>query len=661
MNAPILIDITIIIIFSTISLLICSRLKIPGILGYLITGLLVGPNGLGLISEIENVNIMAEFGVVLLLFTIGLEFSLNQLLSLKRSAIGGGLLQIIFTTLIVAVACFFLDYDINKSIFYGLIITLSSTAIVLKLLMERNELEAPFGRVTTSILIFQDIAVIPIMLVIPMIAPGGDSSFLDIFLTMGKAILVVVILFVIARFIVPRLLMQVTRTRSRELFLFSVILICLGVAFVTNQAGLSLALGAFLAGMVVSETGFGYQALGNVVPFKDVFTGFFFVSVGMMINIDIFMSNPIIVLSAALFIIIAKTLMAGASINVLGYPLNTSLKTGLSLAQVGEFSFILAATGKASGIISNEELSTFIAISVITMAVSPFLIQYSSKISSFAEKLPLPKSVKKGYFHPNKTTFKPMKDHIIIVGFGPAGRNIAKAADNAKINYTVIEMNPQTVRNEARNGVSIIYGDASQEEILTHAKINKARALIISSGDTSTTQNIVEVAHRIDPTLAIIVRTRFSSNAAILKELGAVDVIVEEIESSVALLSSVLKFYYIPTEDIDKLESEIRKVEPSAIKRRTRDKSASFGIKGVAVETITIPVGSNQHGKTLRDLDVRYRYNVNIIAIRTGKNLKVSPGALDIIKEKDELLVTGKQSDISNFANTFIKDIISNS
>lgn len=658
MEAPILIDITIIVVFATISLLICSRLKVPGILGYLITGLFVGPNGFGLISEIENVNIMAEFGVVLLLFTIGLEFSLNQLLSLKRSAIGGGLLQIFFTTLIVMIACYFLGYNINKSIFYGLIITLSSTAIVLKLLMERNEIEAPFGRVTTSILIFQDIAVIPIMLMIPMIAPEGNSSILEIFITMGKAILVVVVLFAIARFIVPRLLIQVTKTKSRELFLFAVVLICLGVAFITNQAGLSLALGAFLAGMIVSETGFGYQALGNVVPFKDVFTGFFFVSVGMLINIDIFVSNPIIVFSAAIFIVIAKTLMAGVSINILGYPLTTSLRTGLSLAQVGEFSFILAATGKASGIITSDEHSTFIAISVITMALSPFLIQYSSQISYFVEKLPLPNGVKKGYFHPKEKKLKPMKDHIIIVGFGPAGRNIAKAADNAKINYTVIEMNPQTVRNESAKGVSIIYGDASQEEILAHAKIDKARALIISSGDYSTTRNIVEAAHRIDQTIAIIARTRFASHAALLKELGAIDVIVEEIESSVALLSSVLKYYYIPTEDIDKLESEIRKVEPSAIKRRSRDKSASFGIKGVSVETITIPVGSNKSGKTLRDLDVRYKYKVNIIAIRTGNHLKVSPGALDKIKDKDELLVTGSQSDINNFANIFINENI---
>lgn len=653
MDIPILKDITIIIAVATISLLICSKLKVPGILGYLITGLLVGPNGLRLISETENVNTMAEIGVVLLLFTIGLEFSLRQLIALKRSAIGGGILQVALTTAIFAAACMIFGFQTGQAVFYGLILTLSSTAIVLKLLMERSEVEAPFGRITTSILIFQDIAVIPIMLIIPMLVPGGNASFADIGISLGKALVVVVILFVAARFIVPRLLLQVTKTRSRELFLFSIVLICMIVAFITNKAGLSLALGAFLAGMVVSETGYGHQALGNVVPFKDVFTGFFFVSVGMLINVEIIILNPIAVILAALFIIVVKTSVASMAINLLGYPLNTSLRTGLSLAQVGEFSFILAATGKTIGIINGEEQSTFIAISVITMAATPFLIQYSNKISEAIGKFPLPASVIKGYFHTASNEKKIMKDHMIIVGYGLAGKNLAKAAENANIQYNVIEMNPQTVKNEAAKGIPIFYGDASQEEILEHAGIKNARAIIISGADNATTKNIVETAHRINPSIAIMARTRFMLNAAPLKELGATDVIVEEVESSVALLSCVLKHYYIPTEDIDKLEAEIRQIEPAAVKRRSRDKASSLGIKGVSVETITVPVGSPVSGKTLRDLDVRYKYNVNVITLRTGANLKVSPGSGERLNDRDELLVTGRQTDIKIFAGIF--------
>ena len=450
--------------------------------------------------------------------------------------------------------------------------------------------------------------------------------------------------------------MQVTKTKSRELFLFSVVLICLVVAFITNQAGLSLALGAFLAGMVVSETGFGYQALGNVVPFKDVFTGFFFVSVGMLINIDIFVSKPIFVIVSAITIIAVKTIVSMGVINILGYPLRTSFKTGISLAQIGEFSFILAASGKAAGILTADETALFIAVSVLTMAATPFLMQYSNKISNSLDKLPLPKAMLKGYLHTTYKNNKDISDHIIIIGYGPAGRSIAKAADNAGISYNIIEMNPQTVRNEAVKGVPIFYGDASQEEVLEHAKIKNARAIVISAADNATTKNIVEAVHRDYPTVAIIARTRFSANAGQLKELGAIDVIVEEVESSVALLVSVLKHYYVPMEDIEKLESEIRSVEPTVVKRRSRDKAASLGIKGISVETITVPVESQISGKTLRDLDVRYKYNVNVIGIRTGDKLNVSPGANEILNERDELLVTGKQTDIAAFAHIFINN-----
>lgn len=653
MDISLLKDITIIFAVATFSLLLCSRLNIPGILGYLVTGLIVGPNGLGLVSHVGNVDAMAEVGVVLLLFTIGLEFSLQQLIALKRSAIGGGILQLTITTGIIAAVGMVFQIYWGKALFYGLLITLSSTAIVLKLLMERNEIDASFGRIVTSILIFQDIAVIPIMLIIPVLVPNGTASFLDIGLTMGKAIAVVILLFIAARFVVPKFLVRVTITKSREIFLFSIILICMVVAFVTNKAGLSLALGAFLAGMVVSETGFGYQALGNVVPFKDVFTGFFFVSVGMLIDIDIFTAHPLLLSGAAIFVIIVKVIVTTMSINVLGYPLRTSLKSGLSIAQIGEFSFILAASGTAMGILTKQEQSMFISVSVITMALTPFLIQFSEKISGAICRLPLPEDMVKGYFYEKEVRTKPLKDHIIIVGFGPAGRNIAKAAVNADVDYIVIEMNPSTVKTEQAAETPIFYGDASQDEILRHAKIDEARAIVISGADANTAKTIVENVHRINPAIAVIVRARYLSMAAELKALGATDVIVEEIESSVALLISVLKHYYIPAEDIEKIEASMRQVEPSAVKRKSRDKASSLGIKGVAVENITVPVGSPISGKTIRDIDARYRYGVNIIAVKSGDVLKVSPGGEDKVGERDELLVTGKTSDIAVFAGIF--------
>ena len=580
-------DITIIFAVSTIVLLICARIKIPGILGYLITGLLIGPNGLGFISNTENVTHMAEIGVILLLFTIGLEFSLKQLIALKRSALGGGMLQVFITSLFITLLCIIFGLNTELSIFIGMIIAPSSTAIVLKLMMERGEIESPYGRITTSVLIFQDIAVIPMMLIARMLAPGNDSSAWDIVLTLGNAIIVVVLLFAAARFIVPKLLAKVTNTRSREVFLFSIILICVVVAVITNKAGLSLALGAFLAGMVVSETGYGYQALGNVIPFKDVFTGFFFISIGMMISMETFIAHPIFIIFLSLLVIFVKTLVTTMAINILGYSLETSLKTGLALAQVGEFSFILATTGLQDGIFNEYQNSLFITIAVISMMATPFLMLFSSQIVKIISKLPLPENILKGYFHDKKTDKKVFNDHIILVGFGLSGRMIAKAATQSGIEYIVIEMNPNTVHNEKQKGTPIFYGDASQEEILEHASIKKARTLVISGADFNTTKNIVETARRLNPTLIIIARTRFQVFNAKLKELGASEVISEEVESAASILSVVFKHYYIPDENISAVEAELRQEDVAAISKKHQDKKVTtLGIKGLSVETI---------------------------------------------------------------------------
>ncbi len=643
-------DITIIFAVSTIILLICAKIKVPGILGYLFTGLLIGPNGLGFISNTENVSHMAEIGVILLLFTIGLEFSLQQLIALKRSALGGGMLQVFLTSIFITILCMIMGINTELSIFIGMIVAPSSTAIVLKLLMERGEVESPYGKITTSVLIFQDIAVIPMMLIARMLAPDSESSIKDIAITLGYAIIVVVLLFAAARFIVPKLLSKVTKTRSREVF--SIILICMIVAIITNKAGLSLALGAFLAGMIVSETGYGYQALGNVVPFKDVFTGFFFISIGMMININIFLIHPALILFLAFLIIIVKALVTTMSISILGYSLETSLKTGLALAQVGEFSFILASTGMQDGVFNEFQNSLFITIAVISMVATPFMMIYSSQIVKLISKLPLPVNIIKGYFHEKKSDKKIFNDHIIIVGFGLSGRMIAKAAIQSGIDYIVIEMNPNTVHTEKQKRTPIFYGDASQEEILDHASITKARSIVISGADFHTTKNIVETARRLNPTLIIIARTRFKSYNAALKELGASEVISEEVESAVSLLAVVFKHYYIPEENITAIEAELRQEDIAAISKKHQDKKIStLGVKGLAVETITVPVGSKYSGCSLRALDARFKYNINIIAVKSGVQIKVSPGSDDKINDRDELIVTGKNSDITVFAS----------
>ena len=346
---------------------------------------------------------------------------------------------------------------------------------------------------------------------------------------------------------------------------------------------------------------------------------------------ETFIAHPIFIIFLSLLVIFVKTLVTTMAINILGYSLETSLKTGLALAQVGEFSFILATTGLQDGIFNEYQNSLFITIAVISMMATPFLMLFSSQIVKIISKLPLPENILKGYFHDKKTDKKVFNDHIILVGFGLSGRMIAKAATQSGIEYIVIEMNPNTVHNEKQKGTPIFYGDASQEEILEHASIKKARTLVISGADFNTTKNIVETARRLNPTLIIIARTRFQVFNAKLKELGASEVISEEVESAASILSVVFKHYYIPDENISAVEAELRQEDVAAISKKHQDKKVTtLGIKGLSVET---------------------KYNVNIIAIKSGIQVKVSPGSDDKINDRDELLVTGKASDITIFAS----------
>ena len=655
-NILVLQDITVIFFFSTASLLLCSRLKIPGIIGYLITGLLVGPNGFSLITGVSSVDTLAEIGVVLLLFTIGLEFSLQQLISLKRLAIGAGSLQVLMTIVFFTLFYIFMGQSFNGAVFMGMLIALSSTAIVLKLLVERSELESPAGRSSTAILIFQDIIIVPMMLITPMLAAEADTSAIQILYTFGKAIIIIVLLFVVARFLVPPILSQVTKTKSRELFLISIVLICMTVAFITNKAGLSLALGAFLAGMVVSETGYGYQALGNVIPFKDVFTGFFFVSIGLLINLDVFIAEPIYIFGMAILIILIKGAVATVSMNLVGYPTKMSAKAGFSLAQVGEFSFILSSVGVTVGLLDDLALSKFIAISVLTMGATPFLIQYGDKIANLVNKFPIPSRIKNGYFYKGGKRLPSIKDHIVIVGYGLAGRNIAKVADKFDIKYIIIEMNPSTVREENAKGTPIIYGDASDEVVLAHARLKFARAIVISYADNSNTKHIVEVINRLYPSIPMIVRSRYLSTSSEFKALGAKEVIVDEIETTISLLSNVLNLYYLPSDDFEDIEKEIRNIDVKRkIKYRSKRDQAdkSLGLAGVNVGSIFVPVASSLSDKSLRDIDARYRFSINIIAVRREGKLLVSPGSSFYIADRDELIITGKQANIAKFALEF--------
>ncbi|ADD69223.1 sodium/hydrogen exchanger [Denitrovibrio acetiphilus DSM 12809] len=627
MEIPILADITYIFATAAVSLAICSKLKVPEILGYLITGVLLGPNGFSVIHALHEVEMMAEIGVVLLLFAVGLEFSLSHLLALKKPALLGGGFQVTVTALVTGGVVYIMSHgNLSLAIITGMIVSLSSTAIVLKVLAGRGEMDSPHGRLSTAVLIFQDIAVIPMMLLIPVMAGTGDNVYIDLGVTGAKAVFIVAAIFIGARTLVPKVLYYVAASKNRELFLLVVVLIGLGTASLTYKAGLSLALGAFLAGIMVSESGYGQQALSSVIPFKDIFTGFFFVSIGMLIDFQIYADHPVLILSTAVLILFGKSVISALSILILKYPLKTAVVTGLALGQVGEFSFIMAKTGVSAGVLDSQHYKFAVAVIVLTMAAAPFAIKYGDMIAQLIVKLPMSERLREGaqsiFTRPSET----FEDHIVIVGYGLAGRQLAASCRREGVRFIAIEMNPETVKKEHGKGTNIMYGDASSIEVLEHAQLNTARAIAITVPDPVAVRKIVETARAEHPYIHIVARTRYALELSPLKKLGANAVISEEIESANKLVSEVM----------GRFDTEGKQV-------------AADSIAGVDVRKITVPVASKCSGKNLRTLDLRYKYGVTVLSVTRGGRIMSNPSCDFTIIERDELLVMGGTKEINKF------------
>lgn len=352
-----------------------QKIRLPSIAGFLVVGALVGPYGLNLISDLDQIRVVAEIGVVLLLFTIGVEFSLGQLIASRRLLLVAGPLQVICVLTLVAIGVTVWGVPLREAVFWGCLLSLSSTAIVLKALEERGETDALHGRVTISILIFQDLAVVPMMLLIPLLAQSDDQSIWGIALPLTTSVAFVGMIIVTARWLIPRLLELIVQTQIRELFLLAIIVLCLGIAWITSLTGLSLALGAFIAGLVISESRYSHQAIAEVIPFRDSFTSLFFVSVGMLMDTRVMLNHPFLILGLVGAIITAKLIGGTASIIAIGFPPRAAVLSGIALAQVGEFAFILAEKGQAIGLLAEEPRQLFLAVSVLTMVGTPFLIK----------------------------------------------------------------------------------------------------------------------------------------------------------------------------------------------------------------------------------------------------------------------------------------------
>lgn len=653
MHLPMLQDFLILLGLSMVVVFVLQRLKLPSILGFLVTGILIGPYGFGLLNESEQIEAISEIGVILLLFVIGMELSIKQLMSIKNTVFIGGALQVGLTILVSGLIYHLLGYAWNEALFVGFLFSLSSTAIVLKVLQDRNEMSAPHGRNALAILIFQDIIVVPMMLFTPIIAGQSGNVTNSILMLLLKTVIVLAITVVSARYLVPKLLYLVAKTKSKELFLITTITICFAVAFLTSEAGLSLALGAFLAGLIISESEYSHQATSIILPFRELFTSFFFISVGMLLDLPFFGRNVGVILLIVFGVFLIKSLIAALSIAVLKYPPRTFLLTGLALFQVGEFAFILSKVGIQYGLLNAETNQYFLAVSIISMFLTPFVIIFSENIAFGVMKLGPIKAMDKILMASEETEKSDeMKNHLVIIGYGINGSNLARAAEFSNIPYVVVELNADVVKKERQNNVPIHFGDATQDHILEFAHISKARVVVIAISDSIATKAIIKNIRSISRSIHIIVRTRYVKEITELIAMGADDVIPEEFETSIEIFSRTLHNFLVPEDDIEHLVNSARldNYELFQNKKGTPrtfrpTEFPDFNISCVRVNTDDRDIV----GKELKDLNLRNAYGINILGISRKNELHSSIKPSDKIYQDDLLFVSGDQMGIDQF------------
>ena len=531
---------------------LCHRLRIPTVVGLIIAGVIAGPYGLGLVHDTHAVEQLAEIGIIFLLFTIGIEFSIHSIQTVKRLFFLGGPLQVAGTAVLVGVFGHAVGLSTPAAIMLGLLASLSSTAIILRLLQSRSELTSPHGKGTLAILIFQDIAFVPMMLLIPFLAGQREGDpWVQAALLIAKAIGIWLVIWLVAPRLVPRLLTAIARTGSNELFLLTIGVICFAVAFGTSLLGLSLALGAFLAGLILSDSEHSHRALENVLPFRDVFSSFFFVSIGMLLDSRYVVDNAGILLGMTALVIAIKFIVTTLVMQGIGLPYRVSTLTGLSLAQTGEFSLLVLAAALSAGIFDTDQYQMVLAVCLFSMVVAPFMVGSQHRIADLLGRAPMTSSVREGRYFIATEPDPKLVDHIVIAGYGVIGAMVGHSATLCNIPYDTIEVDYDIVNEQSRHGVPIFYGDATQEASLLKANLPAARVFVVAIPDPVGAARAIALARRINPTVHIVARVRYVRDMTRLYQLGANVIVSEEVEASIKIFSEVLGHYGVSDEMIE--------------------------------------------------------------------------------------------------------------
>ena len=610
--------------------------KLSSIAGFLVAGALVGPFGLRLISNLEDVQRMSEIGVMLLLFSIGVEFSAEKLLRMKFVALVGGGLQLGLTTLLTALIVYGFVRSTKMAILAGMLAALSSTVIGLRLLYDRGQTHSPQGSVALAILIFQDLAVVPAMLFLPLLTGSRSFDLRALITTTVLSLIAVVIILAAAWFVAPRIIAATIRARSRDVFILSVITVVLGTAYLTSRAGLSTALGAFVAGIVISESEYSHQVLADVLPFRETFNSLFFVSIGMLLDPAFLVGHLGVVSIAALAVVAGKTVITAGVVALLGMPWRIAIAVGLFLGQVGEFSLVLLNVSRSSAEFPEAFGQMALSVILMTMVLAPLLAMIADRVGAKAGAAP---AAPTGAVEP-----LPLSDHTIVIGYGLNGRNVAASLRSHSMPYAIVEMNPRLVRAGKMAGEPILYGDALSETVLKSAGIGQAQIAVFAISDPAATRVAVAAARALNAGVYIIARTRYVDEINQLYNAGADTVIAEEFETSLEIIRRILgRLGYRPV-TIDREVLMIRQRRYEIFRGGPIEKTPIP--TGAGFEPFEIEVRPKSSGKTVAQLGVRENTGATIIAIRRDSKVIPNPAAGEVIHEGDHVYLIGSEEEI---------------
>lgn len=646
-----LLDLVTIFALSVLAAVLCHRLRLPSAIGLLLAGVIAGPQALRLLRNSHEIELLAEIGVVLLLFVIGLEISIADLERLKRFFAIGGSIQFFATAAVVALLLPAAGLLPQQSLYLGFVVALSSTAIVLRALQERGDLDTPHGRSILSILIYQDIGVVPVMLTAPLLAnlaglgPGGGSGLDALATLLLKVLLVAGFGYSAYRWIVPWVLERITHTRSSEAFLLGVFMLCVGIALLTQSLGLSLALGAFLAGFILSESDYSHQAVAVMLPFRDVLMSLFFISIGMLLDLAYLGRHlgPLLALTAAVLLI--KPLVAALASLAVGLPIRQAVLSGMALAQVGEFSLVATKAGVSVGLLPREVFQSLLVVAVLSMLATPLLIQAGPRVAEWLARTPL------GRWSDGRTMEQPIERHppepptVLIVGFGVTGRNLASGCRRCDVPFAVIELNAALVKQARADGIPIHYGDASQPAILTLVRAHQARAIVVVIDDPGAARRIVELARRLAPSAFLLVRTRYLREVEPLSQLGADEVIADELEVSIEVFSRVLARMLVPRERIKELIGEVRadwrRMARTLAPEATRVHDLRVVLPDLATHSLPLRPTHPWVGRSIAENRLREDHGVMVLAVRRAGATLSNPRGDLVLQGEDVLFLIG--------------------